>query len=234
MFGGVIEDAPHRRVRPTHHPLHAVGRPHKMTLVDALLAARAHKDVFIVIGHANDFVRNDLADGQDQIVLARPDKIGQLRRPGKIHRTARNLLDEFPRHFAHSGDAGAPVMDAEQALRHAGVHVRDLRGGHRCVRAQGRQNVRQMLPIIIVNEPRQHPGVGMKPGEIRGNDQHPLARAELVEGLGQPLPQVVQRQLVGRGTALVIQHRSDSTYTTPGKSGNALGRFCRNAQLFCN
>ena len=88
MFGGVIEDAPHRRVRAPHHPFHAVGRADEMAFVDAFLAARADEDVLVVIGHADDFVRNDLADGQNQIVFAGPDEVGQLRRPRKIHRAA--------------------------------------------------------------------------------------------------------------------------------------------------
>src|ERR1035438_3595843 len=214
MFGSVVENAPHRRVRASHHPFHAVGGADEMAFVDAFLAAGAHEDVLVVIGHTDDFVWDDLADGQDQIVFAGPDKIGQLRRPGKIHRAAGHLLHEFARHFADGGDARAPVMPPEQALRHAGEHLRDLRRRHGRMRAQRRQNVRQMFSIIIVNKFGQHPRVGMKAGEIRGNDEHPLARAKVVEGMRQSFSQVVQGQLVGYGTAFVIQHKCNLFYTT--------------------
>ena len=192
MFRGVVENAPHRRVRAPHHPFHAVSRTDKMALVDAFLTARADEDVLVIIGHPDDFMRNDLSDGQNQIVFAGPDEIGQLRRPGKIHRAAGHLLHEISRHFADGGDARAPVMHPEQALRHTGEHLGNLRRGHGRMRAQRGQNVGQTLSVVIVNEFRHRSRMRMEPGEIGGNDEHPLARAEVVEGARQPLAQVVQ------------------------------------------
>ena len=98
-----------------------------MAFVDAFLAAGADEDVLVVIGHPDDFVRDDLADGQNQIVFAGPNQVGQLRRPGKIHRALGGLFDKFARHFADGGDAGAPVVDAEKGFRHTAEHLADLR-----------------------------------------------------------------------------------------------------------
>ena len=193
-----------------------------MAFVDALLAARADENIFVVIGHPDDFMRNDLADGQNQIVFAGPDEVGQLRRPRIIHGTLRHLLNKLTRHFADGGDARAPVVDAEKAFRHTGEHLADLRRSHRRVRAKRGQNVRQTRSVVIVNELRQRSRVRMEAGEIRRNDQHPLARAEAVQGLKQTLAQVVQRQPVGYGTTFKIQHKPTSAYTTQIVAANSI------------
>ena len=123
-----------------------------MALVDAFRAARADEDVFVVTGHADHFMRNNLADGQNQIMLARPDETGQLRLPGEIHRTPGRLPHELRRHFADGDDARTPVVHPEQRWRHAGIHFGNLPRRHRRVRAQRGQHVRQTRPVIIVDE----------------------------------------------------------------------------------
>jgi hypothetical protein len=65
----------------------------------------------------------------------------------------------------------------------------------------------------------------MEPGEIRRDDQHPFARAKTIKGVGQPLAQTVQGQLVGYGTAFVIQHKCNLFYTTRVVTGNGLKQW---------
>ena len=71
-------------------------------------------------------MRHDLADGEDEVVSAGGEEVGDLGGPRKIGGAFGDLLDERRRDGADGGDAGAPVVHAEEALRHAGVHLVDL------------------------------------------------------------------------------------------------------------
>ena len=63
-----VQNAAQRRIAAAHRPLHAVERAQIMTLVDPLSTARADEYIFGVVRHANYFVRDNLAERQDQIV----------------------------------------------------------------------------------------------------------------------------------------------------------------------
>ena len=77
----VVEDASQRRVRPAHQPLQAIGGAEEVAFMDAFQAANAHKQVLIIVGHADDLMGHDLADGQDQVVAAFPNEAVELGRP---------------------------------------------------------------------------------------------------------------------------------------------------------
>ena len=208
VFGGVIQDAADRRVRPAHHAFHAIGRADVMALVDAFHAAGAYKDVLVVVGHADDFMRHHLADGENEVVPAGGNEIRHLRRPGKLDGTTGNFAHKRGRHFADRGDASAPVMNAEQTLGHTGEHFRNLRTGHRRVRAQRGQDIHQLLAIKLVREGGEFPGMRMKAGEVRGHHEHAMARAEPFERFKQAGPQSRVVQFIRGGTAFEIQHNS--------------------------
>ena len=53
-----------------HDALHAVDRAQVVAAVDAFAAAGADEDVLGEVGHADDFVGHDLADGEDEIESA--------------------------------------------------------------------------------------------------------------------------------------------------------------------
>jgi len=114
MLAGVIQDAADRRVGPPHHAFHAIGGADKMAAVDAVRSPRANEEVFVVVRHADDLVRHDLADGQDEVVAASRNQVGELNRPREIHRSFRNLADKRRGHLAQRRNTGAPVVDAEQ------------------------------------------------------------------------------------------------------------------------
>ena len=145
---------------------------------------------------------------KNQIVFAGPDQVGQLRRPREVNRAFGDLTHEFGRHFADGGDAGAPVMHPEQAGRHAGEHLGDLRRSHGRVRSERRQHVHQPVAKIIVNQPRENPGLGMKPGKIRRDHQHPAARPQPVHGLGDTYAQVLDCDFVGYRTTFKVKHNN--------------------------
>lgn len=76
---GVVEDPPQRVVGAAHHALHAVDCANEVREVDRVASASADKEVLVVVRHAEDFVRHDLADRQDEVVLATPELVGRIR-----------------------------------------------------------------------------------------------------------------------------------------------------------
>ena len=70
VLAGVVEDAADGRLGAAHHALHAVDGAEEVGAVDADGAAGADEDVLVAVGHADDLVRNDLADGEDEVVAA--------------------------------------------------------------------------------------------------------------------------------------------------------------------
>ena len=49
----------------THHAFHTVCCTYEMTFVDTFYSTGSNKNIFVVIGHSNNFVRNNLTDGQN-------------------------------------------------------------------------------------------------------------------------------------------------------------------------
>ena len=107
-----------------------------MAAVDSVRAAGANQNIFVVVGHADHFMRDDLSDRENQIEAAAGDQAVHLRRPGVIQLAFGLLVDEFRRNFAECFDIGAPVVDAKQFRRDCTEHSRDLLRLHRGVRAE--------------------------------------------------------------------------------------------------
>ena len=70
MIGGVVEHVAHGIVGAAHDALHAVDGAQIVAAVDAFAAAGADENVLVVVGHADDFMRHDLADGENEIEAA--------------------------------------------------------------------------------------------------------------------------------------------------------------------
>ena len=185
MLLGVVEDAPQGRVGPAHHPFHAVGGADEVALVDARRPAGADEQVLVVVGHADHFVRHDLADREDQIVPAFPHQPVQLHGPRLAPDALGGLGHELGRDLADRDHVVAPVVDAEQPLGHAGEHAIQLPLGHGGVRAQGRHNVAQPVAEIVVGDARQRPGHAVGPGEVGRQRQHLPPRLQSPERLDQ-------------------------------------------------
>ena len=91
---GFVQDFSQRGIRTPHHAFHPVSRANEMTFIDALNAPSPDEKVFVVICHADDLMRHNLANGQDQIVAPFPDELVQLRRPRLVEDPLGRLLDE--------------------------------------------------------------------------------------------------------------------------------------------
>ena len=85
-------------------------------------AAGADEDVLVVVGHTDDFVRDDLADGENQVVAAIAQQLVDLRGPGVIELAFADFVDEAAGNFAQGDDVVAPVVDAEQIARSGAEH----------------------------------------------------------------------------------------------------------------
>ena len=189
---GVVEDAAQGRVGPAHHPFHAVGGADEVALVDARRPAGADEQVLVVVGHADHFVRHDLADREDQVVAALPHQPVELRRPRLAVDALGGLGDELGRHLADGDHVVAPVVDAEQPLGHAGKHAVQLPVGHGDVRAQGRHDVGQPIAEILVGHAGQRPGHAVGPREVGRQRQHPLPRLQPRKRLDQGRAEVLR------------------------------------------
>ena len=161
-----------------------------MALVDAFGASRADEDVLVVVGHPDHFVGDHLADRQDQVVAAFGNHAVHLRGPREIQLTFRLLADEFGRHLAQRDQSAAPVMDAEQALRHIAEHGPDLAVGHGDVGPESGHHVGEPVAVILPGVAGELAGARVEAGEIRGKAQHLAARSQCVEGLEKTLLEI--------------------------------------------
>src|SRR5580704_4916886 len=97
FIGGVVKDFAHRIFRAAHDAFHAVDGAKVVAAIDAFTAAGSDEDVLVVVGHADDFVGHDLADGEHQIKTATGDQAIDLRRPRVVELALRLLANEFGR-----------------------------------------------------------------------------------------------------------------------------------------
>src|SRR5579863_8832061 len=80
-IGCVIENVAHGVLCAAHDPLHPVNRTQVMAPVYALAASRAHENILCVVGHAYNFMRHDLADGENEIEATMHNEPVHLCRP---------------------------------------------------------------------------------------------------------------------------------------------------------
>src|SRR6204780_5638382 len=100
-----------------HDALHGINRAQVVAAIDRVAASRADKNVLVVIGHANDFMGNNLADGKNEIETALRDEPVHLRWPCIVQFAFRLFADELGWNLAESLDIGPPVVDVEKLDR---------------------------------------------------------------------------------------------------------------------
>ncbi len=135
VFACVVQDATDRRVGAPHHALHAVDRAQEVTAVDADRAAGADEDVLVVVGHTDDFVGNDLAYREDEVVTAVAQELIYLCWPGVVEFALADLVHELAGDFAQGDDVVAPVVRAKEGAWSCAEHGGDLFVGHGLVSA---------------------------------------------------------------------------------------------------
>ena len=208
LFGGVVHQAAHGRIGAAHDALHAVHRAEIVALVDALAAACADEHVLVVVRHADDLVRDHLAQRKDQVETAIHQQPVHLRGPGEVELSFGLFADERGRHFAQRHQSVAPVVDVEQRARHVAEHRFELRFGHRRVCAERRQHGGEPFAVILIRQPRQLAGARVEAREVGRNAQHTPPFAERVEKAEEQLLQFVGRELGGGGSGRGIKaHR---------------------------
>src|SRR5271166_5044277 len=136
MITGVIEDRSDRVFGASRDALHAVDRAEVVAAVDALVSASSAQNVLAGVSHADYLVRHNLADGEDQIMVAPRDKAVGLRGPRVMELSLGDFLNELAGHLAQGFNVGTPVVDAEERVRDRTEHARQLLGRHGRVRTE--------------------------------------------------------------------------------------------------
>ena len=111
---GVIQNLAQRRVRATECLFDAVDGTQVVAFVDAFGAAGSHEYVFVVIRHPDDFMRNDLADGKDQIVAAIAQHLVHLCLPWSIVQPTGDFFDERRRYRTECDHVVPPSVWTKQ------------------------------------------------------------------------------------------------------------------------
>jgi hypothetical protein len=123
--------------------------------------------------------RPDLANGQDQVEAALREQAIHLRRPGVVQLAFRLFADKLRRDLAQRLDIGAPVMHAEEILRHVSEHVRNLVRPHGGVRTQRGQDCFETVTVVLPGIARQLPGARVLAALIRRYGKNAMALAQL-------------------------------------------------------
>src|ERR1700734_1399150 len=98
----IIQNITHGVLGATHDALHPIDRSQVMAAVYAVAASRAAQNILVVIGHADDLVRHDLADRENEIEAAMRNEPVHLCRPRIVQLAIRLLADELRRNLPES------------------------------------------------------------------------------------------------------------------------------------
>ena len=217
-IGCIVEHRAHRIFGAAHDALHAVDGAQVVAAVDAFAAAGADENVLVVVGHADHFMRHHLADGEDQVEAAFEKHAVHLRRPWKVELALRLLMDELGRNLAHGLDIRAPVVHAEQLVRHVAEHARKLIGPHRRMRAERRQNGLELIAVVLPDKAGEHAGLRMKPRDVRGYGKHVRAAAETGQAFHKQVVQLFRRKIAVLAANGAIEAHEGHSAFQPGGS----------------
>ena len=212
VVAGVVENAAHGRVGAAHHALHAVDGAEEVRAMNSDGATGADEDVLVVVGHADDLVGNDLADGEDEVVAAVAEELVDLCGPGVVDLSFGDLVEEGARNLAQGDDIVAPVVDAEEISRRLAVHGRDLGIGHALVGSERRKDVGQAVAVVLPGELGENAGLRVKASEIRGNGEDSLSAADGIQCGEESSAKIVRRHLGGRTSGGEIKTHESSSY----------------------
>jgi hypothetical protein len=175
----IVEDFTHRRKILAHHTLHAVDGADHVALVDHVAAAHADKQVLRMVRHADDLVRHDLADGEDQIIAGVHDAAIDLDRNGIAPEPLGDLAQIAARDLAQLFNVGAPVMNEKPTVRNVAEHCGGLLLRYGGVGAERGENVHRAAAFgeRMVIDVRDKTRIGKKPREIRRDQQHTAQRS---------------------------------------------------------
>src|ERR1700692_4050636 len=217
-IGRVIENVAHRILRATHDALHPINCAQVMAAVYALAASGAHQNVLVVIRHADNFVRYDLADRENEIETAVRNETIYLRWPRVVQLAFGLLVDELGRDLAESLDVGSPVVGAEERLRHGAKHSRDLLGLHSSMGAQSRQYCLHPVAIILPRVARQIAGAGMYAALIGWHNEHAISLPQFGKILRKQLLQLRKQIAFDSARVAVEASTVNSPFFSPGAS----------------
>src|SRR5258708_13913985 len=218
MIGRVIENIADRILRTAHDALHPINRAQVMAAVYAFSPSGAHQNVLVVVRHADDFMRHDLADRENQIETALCNQPIHLGRPRIVQLAFRLLVDELRRDLAESLHAGSPVMHSEKLCRHGAKHSRDLLGLHGSMRAKSGQNRLQPVAVMLPRVARQVARAGMYTALIGWYNEHAISLPQLRQTDYKQILQLCKQIAFDTPSAAAQTHAANSTFFSPGAS----------------
>ena len=174
VLHAVVEQLPYRGVILAHHALHAVHSAHHVAFVDHIAAAHAHKQIFGMVGHADDLVRHHLTGGDDQIVTLVHHASIDLHADGIVPQPFSDLLQISGGDLAQPDYVGAPVVGNEFFIGDVAEHDGGLLPRDRLVSPQRGEDIHlsaHVLQNVIVGV-GDKTGVGVEPGKVGRQDQH--------------------------------------------------------------
>src|SRR5882724_8561413 len=217
-IGRVIENVAHGILSTAHDAFHPINRAQIMAPVYRVAASRANQNVLVVISHTDNLVRDDLADGENEIEVALCDEPVHLRRPCIVQLAFRLLVDEFRRNLAQSFDVGSPVMHAEKLLRHGAEHSSDLFRLHGRMGAKSGQNRLQPVAVIHPRVARQVAGAGVHAALVGRYNEHAASLSKLHQTFHKQAVQLRKEIAFDTAHCTVETHAANSTFLNPGAS----------------
>src|SRR6266404_5161818 len=217
-IGSVIENIAYGILRTAHDALHPINRAQIMAAVYAFSPSGAHQNVLVVVRHADDFMRHDLTDRENQVETALCNQPIYLGRPRIVQLAFRLLVDELRRDLAESLNVGSPVMHSEKLCRHGAKHSRDLLGLHGSMRAKSRQNPLQPFAVILPRVARQVAGAGMYTALIGRYNEHAISLPQLRQTADKQILQLWKQIAFDTACGAVEPHAANSTFFSPGAS----------------
>src|SRR5262249_31117535 len=125
-----------------------------MAAVDALRPTSSDEHIFVVVRHADDFMRHNLPNGENQIKSAAHDEPIDLRRPIVIQLSLRLLMNELSWNDANCFHVCTPLVDSEKGSGNIAEHGRQLLWSHCAVCPNRRKNRLQSRAVILTGVAR--------------------------------------------------------------------------------
>ena len=177
-----------------------------MGFVNAAHAAGANEEIFVSVGHANDFVGNNLPDRNDEVMSAIPDQFVELSRPGFGPDAVGDFAHVVGGDFAYGYHVISPAVRADQIVGDSGKHFIELMGGHGNVSAESRQDVLEVVSVVSENFRSKEAGPGVEASEIGRDGEDFFARPNVVQGGAQSGTEVIISEVGGGRTLRKEEH----------------------------
>ena len=182
MLAGVVKYLPDRCLCATHHAFHPVYGTQKWERWMPMAPPVPMKMFLLPLAMPTTSCGTDLADGEDEVVLAVAEEAIDLGGPGVIKLALAELVDEGAGDLAEGDDVIAPVVRTEKTARRLPEHGGYLVVGHGFVSSKGGEDVDQTASVELGSKLGEDATLRVHAGEIGWNSEHAAAGSDVIEG----------------------------------------------------